>query len=73
MCLTVVAQLLEKYEIPKDRVGRIEVRHFIFGFILFSLSVSFFFFFFPFSLPSSLPKVTPPPPLPPLPRLPKYV
>lgn len=26
VCLTVVAQLLEKYSIPKDRVGRIEVR-----------------------------------------------
>lgn len=26
MCLTVVAQLLEKYDIPKDRIGRIEVR-----------------------------------------------
>ncbi len=26
VCLTVVAQLLEKYDIPKDRVGRIEVR-----------------------------------------------
>ena len=25
MSLTVVAQLLEKYDIPKDRVGRIEV------------------------------------------------
>eukprot|EP00903_Cladosiphon_okamuranus_P006261 g6144.t1 len=25
VCLTVVAQLLEKYDIPKDRVGRIEV------------------------------------------------
>lgn len=25
MCLTVVAQLLEKYDIPKDRIGRIEV------------------------------------------------
>lgn len=26
VCLTVVSQLLEKYDIPRDEVGRIEVR-----------------------------------------------
>lgn len=25
MCLTVVAQLLEKYDIPKSQIGRLEV------------------------------------------------